>query len=162
MKEVTNPQELIRVEFQAMRTAFHSLVDSMTEIDWKSRSNDTAWTNGEVMMHITDMLAYLPSEVNSVRRAKNFLNFPASLINFINYYLIRIKARNIDRKSIKAKYDLAYENALRVLTGIRNDEWQRGVEFYGGGYHNIEELFRLHPHHLEEHALHIRQSLGHK
>jgi len=54
-------KDAIRVEIEATRTAFHALSRSLSAADRLRRSKNVAWTNGEVLFHITFAFMLLPA-----------------------------------------------------------------------------------------------------
>ena len=47
----TITRESARAEIEATRTAFHELLDSLSEADFKKKSGNGAWSNGQLMWH---------------------------------------------------------------------------------------------------------------
>jgi hypothetical protein len=42
----TAKQDVLRLEFEASRVAFHDLLDSLSTADFKKKSLNASWTNG--------------------------------------------------------------------------------------------------------------------
>jgi hypothetical protein len=59
----------LRAELEATNTQFRTLVESLSEERWRQPCPGSAWTVGEVMVHLTWALEQLPAEVASARRA---------------------------------------------------------------------------------------------
>ena len=45
--------ETIRQELETTRLRFHSLLDSLSEEDFRTQSLNPGWTNGEILAHMT-------------------------------------------------------------------------------------------------------------
>lgn len=46
-------KKVIRMELDAAHSAFHALLDSLSEEDLQEKSLNPSWTNGEVLAHVT-------------------------------------------------------------------------------------------------------------
>jgi hypothetical protein len=148
----SSPRAAVHAELTAMRAAAQQLLDRVSEADWRRRSANPGWTVSEVLTHVTWSLEQVPREVEGARRGRGMYNFPPILMGPLNMVAARLFARRYTRQTIGRHYDAAYAAALRMLEGIRDDEWRLGAPFYGEGFKDIEELFRGQARHLEEHA----------
>lgn len=143
---------LLRSELEATRQAFHALVASLPAGRWRQASPSSAWTVGEVLVHLTWAIEYLPSEVEQARRGKGMFNMPKWLGDPLSYWYVRWLARGVAPDDIDRRYDAAMDATLRTLDAIGEDEWMRGADFYGEGFHSVAELFREPAKHLSEHT----------
>ncbi|MGE5602843.1 MAG: maleylpyruvate isomerase N-terminal domain-containing protein, partial [Nitrososphaerales archaeon] len=66
----------LRAMLEATRTAFHRLVDSAAGDKWREKSPKSAWTRGEVLVHLAWALEQLPQEVKMARQGKGMFNMP--------------------------------------------------------------------------------------
>jgi hypothetical protein len=153
-------REAIRSELEATRIAFQEVVGELAESEWRRKSATTAWTIGELLMHLTQSLETVPDQVESARKGKDFMNLPLFIFNPIKVLVVRLMARKETLRSIGARYNAAHEAALKVLDGVQDDEWKQGANCFGEGYWTIEFMFHEPTVHLQEHAEHVRQSLG--
>ncbi len=147
--------EQLRAELEAARIAFHALLESHSGDRWRKPSRTTAWSCGEVLEHLTWAVEYLPKEVESARQGRGMFNAPkllAGLVNTLSYCYVRWMTRSATPASIRQRYDQAIDATLRVLDTIREDEWTKGADFYGEGFHSIEQLFRTPSEHLNAHT----------
>ncbi len=137
---------ILRAQLEEMRTAYHALMESLTDADWHRKTISTAWTVGEVMTHLADTLAEKPETIAHVRRGKNHLNLPPFL-NWlapgIGYLLVKGSARRQTCQTIL------------TLEGIRDDEWGGGAYCYGEGYKTILGLCVMPNRHFKEHAAQV-------
>jgi Mycothiol maleylpyruvate isomerase N-terminal domain len=79
----------LRSELEATCIAFHALVESLSDDRWHQKSSTSAWTVGEVLVHLTWALEQLPNEVASARRGKGMFNFPKRLADPLSYWLTK-------------------------------------------------------------------------
>ena len=152
---------VLRRQLEETRSAFHILVESLTDADWHRKTRSTAWTIGEVLTHFANALAGTPEAIEHVRQGKNYLNPPPFLNwlgHLINRRLAQQSARSQTRASILAWYDKAYTAMLATVEGIGDDEWGRGAHCFGAGYKTVLDLYQMLPSHFQEHAAQIAAS----
>ena len=63
---------VLRRQLEESRSAFHTVVESLTDADWHRKTSSTAWTIGEVLTHLADALAGTPEAIEHVRLGKNY------------------------------------------------------------------------------------------
>lgn len=146
----------LRAELEATRRAFQTLLESASDRRWHQKSASSAWTFGEVMVHLTWALEQLPEEVASARRGKGMFNFPkylAFLADPLSYWLVRWIARNATPASVAHRYNVAMDAVIHTLTEVKESDWALGADFYGEGFYTIAELFHTPAEHLEEHTV---------
>jgi hypothetical protein len=149
---------VLRRHLEETRSAFHDVVESLTDADWHRKTSSTAWTIGEVLTHLTYTLAHTPEAIEHVRQGKNYHN-PPSFLNWlghlINRRLAEQNARGQTRASILVWYDKAHTAMLATVEGIGDDEWGRGAHCFGAGYKTVLDLCQYLPSHFQEHAAQI-------
>jgi len=143
----------LRAGLEATRTAFHALIDSVSADRWIEKSPRSDWTVGEVLVHLTWALEYLPKEVSLARRGKGMFNAPKWLADPVSYRYVRLLARKSTPDSVRRRYDAAITAAIKLLDTIPDSDWTRGANFYGEGFHTVEDLFRAPAQHLVEHTV---------
>jgi hypothetical protein len=158
-------REEIRTELEATRQAYHALLDSLTEEDWRRPSGNTAWTVGQLMVHMTFAPRMLPADVRMIRGGGWMPRLPAFLFNWSNVLMTRWAARKQSLDTVGAVYDAAHQRALDLLDTIQNDEWGLSREYPEwdpmlSGTVTIERLFRYLSDHFEAHAEQVRQGLA--
>ncbi len=149
---------VLRRQLEETRSAFYTVVESLTDADWHRKTSSTAWTIGEVLTHLADALAGTPEAIEHVRLGKNYLNPPSFLSwlgPLINRRLVKQSARSQTRVSILARYDKAHTVMVATVEGIQDDEWGRGAHCFGAGYKTILDLCQTLPSHFQEHAAQI-------
>ena len=139
-------------ELEATRAAFQTLLHSVSELGWRQKSPSSAWTVGQLLVHLTWALEHLPEEVENARRGKGMFNMPKRLADPLSYWYICWIARTATRESIARRYDRAMDASIALLATIPDEDWKRGADFYGEGFHSVEDLFHTSAHHLAEHT----------
>jgi len=143
---------LLQSELEATRQAFHALIESLPADRWRQPSPSSAWTIGEVLVHLTWAIEYLPQEVEQARHGKGMFNMPKWLAAPLSYWYVRWLARNADPDALRRRYDDAMDATLRTLDTIGGEEWMRGANFYGEGFHSVADLFHSAAKHFAEHT----------
>jgi hypothetical protein len=144
----------LRASLEATRAAFHRLVDAAAGERWRQKSPNSAWTVGEVLVHLTWALEYLPKEVEMARQGKGMFNMPGWIADTGSYWIIRWEARKSTPDSVRRRYDAAMDKALALLETVPDGDWAKGAPFYGHGFHSVADLFAAPVEHLAEHTEH--------
>jgi hypothetical protein len=142
-------------ELEATRTAFLAFLDALSPGQWREKSPSSAWTQGEVALHLTWALEQLPQEVASARRGRGMFNSPKQLdglADALSYWYTRWLARKATPASIALRYDAAMTAVLHSLDEVKDSDWALGAPFYGHGFYSIEDLFHTPAEHLAEHT----------
>ncbi len=142
----------LRSELEATRAAFHGLLEAVSASEWKQKSPASDWSVGEVCVHLTWALEYLPQEVAGARQGKGMFNLPRRLSDLMSYWYIRWIARTATPAALARRYDQAMDAAIRLLDTIPAQDWGRGANFYGEGFHSVEDLFHAPAAHFVEHT----------
>jgi DinB superfamily len=58
----------LRRQLEGTRSAFHVVVEQLSDTDWHRKISSTAWTIGEVLTHLADTLAHTPEAIEHVRQ----------------------------------------------------------------------------------------------
>jgi hypothetical protein len=142
----------LRADLEATRAAFHALVDAAAGTTWRTQSPGSAWTAGEVLVHLTWALEYLPEEVARARRGKGMFNMPKWIADPGSFWIIRRQARKSDPQSLHRRYDAAMDAVLAALETVPDSDWGLGARFYGHGFYTVAGLFATPAEHLAEHT----------
>jgi len=153
----TPDRQAIRDEVEATRTAFHELLESLSEADWRKKSANPAWSVGQLMWHLGSGMEFFPRNVEYCRKGKG-PNPPAFLIGPGNVLLTKFGSRGATPASAREKYDRGHEALLACLEGVADDEWGKSARVYGNDY-TIESTFREVTEHYREHELDILKGL---
>jgi hypothetical protein len=141
----------LREELEATRAEFHAQLARVPEAGWRTKSATTDWTMGELFAHLTWAVEYLPKEVQSARQGKGMFNMPKWLADPLSYWYICRMGRRETRESLGRRYDAGMDAVVALLETIPEGDWERGADFYGEGFHSVEELFHTPAQHLREH-----------
>lgn len=160
MEQNMMKREIIRAELEETGKNFHQLLDSLSNEDLRRKGVNSAWTIGELLVHIIYWLNYTPRVVKMLRKGTGIRNVPLFLFDWANIWLTRFAARKVTVRSIRLRYDAAHDVTLRALDGIRDDEWGKSATFIKGEVSTMESIFHSIRSHFEEHAVQIRESLG--
>ncbi len=150
--QTVSDRDALRASLESTRTAFHRLLEPMTDTLWRSKSPVCEWTVGEVLVHLTWALEQLPKEVEMARQGKGMFNLPKWIANPGSYWLTRWEARNVDAESLRPRYDAAMDAAIAALETVPNSDWGLGARFYGEGFYTVAGLFATPAQHLAEHT----------
>ena len=150
--------EELRTEIEQARKGFHDLLQSLSEEDFRKKSGNDAWSNGQLMWHMGRGVAYIPELVERSRNGKN-LNLPRGVFDFINPWLTRWGSRGAKLNTVGQFYDEATEKALAVLGTVNDDEWDKTAVITGNEW-SVEHHFRIPGEHFAEHKADILKSLG--
>lgn len=142
----------LRAQLEATRAQFHCLVDAAAGDAWQQKSPSSAWTQGEVLEHLTWALEQLPQEVAMARQGKGMFNLPKWLADPGSYWLTRWSARKSDPAALHRRYDAAMDHVLATLETVPDSDWNLGAPFYGHGFYSVADLFRTPADHLAEHS----------
>jgi hypothetical protein len=142
----------LRASLEATRAAFHQLLDAAAGDRWRARSSTSAWTVGEVLVHLTWALEYLPKEVAMARQGKGMFNMPKWFADPASYWLIRWQARQSNPEALRRRYDAAMDAAVAALETVPDSDWGLGAPFYGHGFYTVAALFETPAQHLAEHT----------
>jgi hypothetical protein len=151
-------RESARAELEATRLAFHELLDSLSEADFKKKSGNASWTNGQLMWHMAWGLGYIPNLVKRSRSGKD-LKLPRGLFNLLNPWITRWGSRGITPAKVAKAYDDANARALATLDTIQDDDWTKGATITGN-FETVADHFRIPAEHFAEHKADILKSLG--
>jgi hypothetical protein len=150
----TRTREALRAELEANRTAFSTLLASLSDADLLRASANPAWTVRDLLHHIVASLEHLPGQVQAARRGKTRGRVPRWLYDRANVWITRLGAARQTRAGLLARYAAAHQAAIAALDQVVEHEWGRRACFW---YFEttIAELFRRQSGHLAEHAAQI-------
>ncbi|HEU0297370.1 MAG TPA: DinB family protein [Anaerolineales bacterium] len=167
-------KDAIRAELEATRTAFHALIDSLSENDLRRKSRNPGWTNGEILVHMTFGFIILNALLPMARvwgrlpkwTSKLFaelLNVFTVPFNWINALGARFQARVFTYQRIGKLYDWTYFSLVKQINSIKEDEWERGMHYPTrwdsnfSDFMTIRELFHYPVRHFNFHMGQIAQ-----
>ena len=158
----TGTKDTLRSELEASRQAFHVLLDSLPEADFKQKSLNPGWTNKEILFHTAlgffVLLSLLPMARFFGRFPQSFsrplarvLNSCTIPFNWINALGTRLAGRVFTPKSLGKTFDWVHAHLLKTFDALHEEEWERcgmyaptqwdPVSFKD--YMTLEDIFRM-------------------
>jgi hypothetical protein len=157
--------------FESTRDEFHTLLESISEEDWKKQSLNSGWSNGEIFAHIlfgfiilnallpmARIWGKLPRE--SSKPFAEFLNFITKPFNWINALGARGQGKVFTYRNVGKTFDKVLSSLISKANTIHGDEWQSGMYYPTkwdpnfSNYMTLEKLF-LYP--IAHYKLHKNQ-----
>lgn len=147
-------KEEIRRQLETTRAKFHSLLESLSEGDFKKQSLNPGWTNGEILAHMTFgfivINVLLPMARLWGRLPKGsskwfawLLNAFTGVFNWLNMLGARGQGKVFTYQRIGKIYDRAYFSLLKKINSIKEDEWERGMYYPTKWDSNFSEFMTL-------------------
>jgi len=166
-----NPADVrqsLRSELRSSLVEFHQLLDALTDEDWRKRSRNAGWTNGEILFHITLGFIVVSRLVPIIRREARLpkryslqfahtLDFLTPPFNRINAFAARMGGKIYNRRRIRHKFDRVHAAVIRALHRVKNDELVLGIHLPSrwdplfGDYMTLEDVFRYPIKHFKFH-----------
>lgn len=146
--------EAIRKELETTRVRFHSLLDSLSEEDFRKQSLNPGWTNGEILAHMTFgfivITVLLPLARLWGRLPKSsskwfawLLNALTGPFNWFNALGARGQGKVFTRQRIGNIFDRAYFSLSKKINSIKDEEWERGMYYPTKWDSNFDEFMTL-------------------
>lgn len=151
-------RQTIRAEIESTRTAYHQLLDSLSDDDWRKKSGNPAWSVGQLMWHVSHGMEFFTQAVEYCRKGKG-PNPPSFLIAPGNVLLTKFGSRGATPQSAREKFDQGTEALLACLDGVHDNEWSKSARIYGSDY-TIASTFPQVAEHYREHEQDILTGLG--
>ena len=128
----------IHTELETARSGFHAMLDSLSEEGWRRQSRNAAWTNGQLLFHITLGFGLIPALLPIVklfvrlppvfsRKFAALLNWSTPLFNRLNAIAPRIGAWIYKLDALGRKYDKVHATIVKQLYATRDKEWELGM-----------------------------------
>jgi len=101
------------------------LLATLTPSDWSAPSTNPAWTNGEVLWHVTGYLYIIPRQLEPLRTGAfpTITDVPMDTLNQDNEAHTRADARAHTIMSIAQAYD---DGHAATLAALQEHEWGAG------------------------------------
>jgi len=168
-----NISESIRLEYEAARSTFHTVLNSLSEDDMRAKSHNPGWTNGEILFHLTFGFIILSS---LLPLAKFFGHLPkfysqvfAGILNSMTWFFNRVNqagarsgGRLYSRQSIGYKFDKTINGLIKKSAAIEEREWQSGMYYptkwdsLFSRFMTLEKLFHYPVIHMQFHLDQIK------
>jgi hypothetical protein len=152
----------IRADMEATCTAYHRLLDSLSDADLQRPCVISKWTIQEVVCHMALLIEQaVPMMVKQARKGKSMPRLLDTRFgHWLNYQMAVRAARKATRASIAQRYDAAHSNLLQLLENVRESEWNLPTAYPDGRPLTMETVFHVPTEHFELHAAWIRQTLN--
>ena len=138
--QASEVREEILAELAATRSAFHALLEPLSDADLRKPSHNPGWTNGEILFHMTfgfililtlgpmvRLWGRLPKRSSS--GFARLLNGMTGFFNWFNALGPRAGGKVFTRKRIGRLYDWVYRALVRLVNSVHDDEWTRGMYY---------------------------------
>lgn len=152
--EMQSIRNTIRTEFETAHSAFHHLLNSLSEQDLHKPSLNPGWTNGEILAHMTFGFIILNALLPMARlwgrlpraTSKPFaelLNALSGPFNWVNALGARLQGQVFTYGRIGKIYDAVYSSLLKQVDSLKDDEWARGMYYPTRWDANFSEFMTL-------------------
>jgi DinB superfamily len=164
-------KDTIRAELEATRKAFHTVFTSYSESDFRRKSRNPGWTNGEILAHMTfgfiilnallpmaRLWGYLPRWTSKIFAST--LNALTTPFNWINALGARLQARILTHQRIGRVYDWVHFSLIKQLDEIKDDEWERGMHYpsrWDPNFHDFMTIRELFHYPIRHFSFHLEQ-----
>ena len=113
---------------------FNKFLGTIPESNYSLPSDNTAWTIGEVLHHITLGPQIVGVEIklmiNRPRLFQFFMRyFPLGLINLINAFYARKQAKPTNKEEMRKAYHLSHLSLLNELRSVKEEDLQKTIVF---------------------------------
>jgi hypothetical protein len=152
----------IRADMEATRTAYHRLLDALSDADLQRPCVISKWTIQEVFCHMALLLEQaVPMMIKQARKGTSMPKLLDTRFgHWLNYQMAVRAARKATHASIAQRYDAAHANLLRLLENVRESAWDLPTAYPDGRPLTMETVFHVPTEHFELHAAWIRQTLN--
>jgi len=152
----------IRADLEAARTAYHRLLDSLSDADLRRPCVISKWTIKQVLCHMALLIEQaVPMMIKQARKGKPMPRLLDTRFgHWMNYQMAVRAARKATRASVAQRYDAAHSNLLRLLENVRDGEWDLPTAYPDGRPLTMQTIFHVPSEHFELHAAWIRQTLN--
>lgn len=157
MPEITNADEA-HAELDRAREEFRELVQGLSGEEWRLRSHNAGWTNGQLCWHIALTASGGTLRVSRLRQNKG-MQPPGPLMAILNVFslwLVRIRSRGATPDSVLAFFDERLAMTRNVIDTVADDEWSNGAVFLGEPT-TVGDSFGFVREHIGEHAAELRR-----
>ena len=148
----------LQAEMETTRAAYHELLSSLSQEDWRRASGNPDMTVKDLMWHLAWAMGWLSGSVDAVKRGRR-LWLPPILVDPLRALAMRWLARNATQELAARKYDEGYNALIDKLAGVIDGDWLRSARRFGES-RTVEWCFRQPALHFEEHAADVRPVLG--
>jgi hypothetical protein len=156
----------LRREIEDTRAAFHELLDAVPDDALSRPSDNSAWTIGAVLHHMSLAPRLMVADVGMITGQSSAYRLipkivPRSLFDWVNKVYTRYGARSASRQSLADEYDDATSKILRTLESVNDEDFMKAATYPGwdpllSGDTTLVQLFHYVKAHFEVHQQQIR------
>ena len=157
MAEITNAEEA-HAELDQAREEFRALVQGLSDEAWNRKSNNAAWTNGQLCWHIAFTASGGTLRVARLRQGKD-MQPPGPLmavLNMLSLWLVRIRSRGATPDSVLAFFEERLAMTRGMIDTVADDEWDNDGVFLDQQM-TVGSSFGFLREHVSEHAAEMRR-----
>ena len=154
-------REELRKLLEGKRAEVHELIDGLSAEGFERKVPGSAWNVRQLAWHIAFSPRFFTRSIGAVRQGKNS-GPPAWLFSILEpagALLPKMQARGATPQSVGAALDEGNAEILKMLDGIREEEWERSALVLGQPV-TMAGVFREYAAHTEEHLAELRKALG--
>jgi hypothetical protein len=162
-----NKLQLLEQEMEATREQFLALLASIPESAYSLPTDNSAWTIGDILYHLTLGPKALILEIWMILHARGLFqfalnHFPSKTFNRLNARFSR-RSNNVTRAKLIELYEAAHTNVLATLRKTREEDLSKSVVYPAeleamlAGETSVEKLFHYVKNHFEAHRASIRR-----
>lgn len=162
-------KQQLHQEIEETRVRYHQLLQSIPDEAFDQPSRNPAWTNGELLYHMSIAPRFMVADVAIILRRPFLLKllpklFPERLFHWLNAHLTRFGARHLDRQFLTDEYDKAHHRIVQTLHSLDEAELPKSVHYPDwdpllAGDVTLAYLFSYIKRHFESHAADVQSSL---
>jgi hypothetical protein len=130
----------VRAELETAHAAFHALLDSLPEPDWRKQSLNPGWSNAEILSHMLFgfiiVCVLLPMARSwgrlppgSSKPFARLLDAVTGPFNWVNALGARMQATVFQPQRIGPAFDIVYQVLRKQVASIHDSEWQTGMYY---------------------------------
>jgi hypothetical protein len=164
---MTTTRDRLRREIEATRLSFHQLLDSIPDEAFPLPSDNSAWTVGQVLYHMSLAPRFMVLDVQMIGGRRWVYRlvprlFTKRLFDWLNARLTRLGAHTPSRSFLSAEYERANAAIVRVLESLSDEDLSRHLPYPDWdplltGEVSMEYLFGYIKRHFDSHAAQIRR-----
>jgi hypothetical protein len=153
-------------EIEETCVAFHQLLEKVPDEALSRPSDNPAWTNGEVLYHMSLAPRFMVADVSMITSQRNVYKLlprliPQALFDWVNKVYTRSKGRDLSRQELADAYDRATANILETLGLVKEEDFTKSAIYPGwdpllSGEVTLAKLFHYVKAHFEFHKQQMR------
>lgn len=165
---MSSDRDRIRADLEAARGDFHAVLDALPESAWRAPSRNPAWTNAQLLFHVTLGFVLVPLLVRIMRLAHRappraarafarVLDAATPLFDRVNALGPRVGGRVLARAALARRLDRAIDAILRDLDRAHDGDWRMGMHYPARwdprfrSYMTLDDLLRWSTAHCAHH-----------